>query len=230
MMPLSVKVCGVTNVHDAQRATECGATHLGLIFVASSPRWVTPDSARELGNWQRKKTMPLVGVFKDPSAEEVKHAIDTAKISLVQLHGKESVEFCRDLAGEHRLPLIKTIEIDPAVVDPLASLREQIARYAPVAQYFLFDKPKNSHDDAGTNWLATAMALLKQATPFPLPYFFAGGLNAGNVAAVISELQPFGVDVASGIESRPGVKDLEKMQDFFQAAHRHNAASEGVRS
>ncbi len=193
-MSLSVKVCGVTNLTDAELATECGATYLGLIFVASSPRRVSPAVAQELGNWQSQTSMPLVGVFKDPSTEELNSAIRTAKISLIQLHGKESVAFCRSID----LPLIKTIEINPGANNALAYLRQEIARYAPVAQYLLFDKPKA--DGAGANWLASAVSLLKQAAPIPLPYFFAGGLNAGNVAGVVSKLQPFGVDVASGIE------------------------------
>jgi phosphoribosylanthranilate isomerase len=165
-------------------------------------------------------------VFKDPSSDEVRNAIGNAKLAMVQLHGRESVEFCRSIS----LPLIKTIEISPGAADALDSLRQQIALYAPVAQYLLFDKPKDASGANSTNsaaWLPSAIRLLKQAGPIPVPYFFAGGLNTDNVSAVVAQLEPFGVDVASGIESKPGTKDSEKMRQFLDCALRQNEASSG---
>jgi phosphoribosylanthranilate isomerase len=148
---------------------------------------------------------------------------------MIQLHGQESVEFCQSM----RLPLIKTIEINPGAADALDSLRQQIALYAPVAQYLLFDKPKEASGAKSTDgaaWLSSAIHLIKQAAPIPLPFFFAGGLNADNVSDVIAQLEPFGVDVASGIERQPGAKDLEKMRAFFRSALQQNEASGGIRS
>jgi phosphoribosylanthranilate isomerase len=75
MMPVSVKVCGITNLHDAERATEYGAAYLGLIFVSSSPRCVSAAALEELGKWQTNEPIKLVGVFKDPSSDEVRNAI-----------------------------------------------------------------------------------------------------------------------------------------------------------
>ncbi|HEY9717588.1 MAG TPA: phosphoribosylanthranilate isomerase [Trichormus sp.] len=225
-MPVSVKVCGITNLHDAECATEYGAAYLGLIFVSSSPRCVSAAALEELVKWQTNKPIKLVGVFKDPSSDEVRHAIINAKLAMVQLHGRESVEFCQSIG----LPLIKTIEICPGAADALESLRQQIALYAPVAQYLLFDKPKEAGSAKsvdGAGWMSSAIDLIKQVGPIPVPYFFAGGLNADNLSDVVAQLEPFGVDVASGIESRPGTKDLEKMQAFLHCALRQNEASSG---
>lgn len=235
MMAVCVKVCGITNIEDAEQAVECGASYLGLIFVAASPRCIPPEAAKDFAGWQEKRPTPLVGVFKDPSLSQVRSAMDLAPISFVQLHGHESVEFCRSID----LPVIKTIEIDPHAADALAALRRQMAVYSPVAQHFLFDKPKdfgkvgagaaatNDLASSAADWLFSAVTLLQQAMPVPLPFFFAGGLNAGNVAQVIAQLQPFAVDVASGIEARPGAKDLGKMQAFFQSALQHSAEAPG---
>jgi len=211
------KICGITNIDDAKSALELGADFLGLIFVSSSPRHVTPEAAKEISELRRvHPTKKIVGVFKDATLDEIESAADLCDFDLVQCHGKETPEFCRAVSK----PVIKVIEIEGAHSPARANfLREVMAQYGSSVECFLFDRPKSMKDD--DTWLEGAVATLEEigfdSRPDSVaPYFFAGGLDSESIKSVISRLKPFAVDVASGVESAPGRKDLNKLRAFLE--------------
>ena len=202
-MQTQVKICGLTNVADALAAAGAGADMIGLMFYEASPRRVTLAQAAEIS-----RALPpfvlRVGVFVNPEEALVSRAIAECNLSLLQFHGDESSAFCTRFG----LMSLKAFRIRDA------------ASLAPLAEYqtdaFLLD----AYSPAGLggtgekfNWeLAVA------ARRYGKPIFLAGGLTPENVAAAVTQVRPFAVDVSSGVESAPGRKDVAKMRAFIQAA------------
>lgn len=216
-MLTKAKICGITNVADARSAIELGADFLGLIFVSSSPRSVTPDAAKEICELRLVyPTIKIVGVFKDAPLEEIKSAVDLYSFDFVQCHGSETPEFCRAISTS----VIKVIEIDGAhCAERGKALLDVISQYRSSVECFLYDRPKYMKDD--DTWLEGAVATLQAINCDPgadliVPYFFAGGLDASSVKSVVARLKPFAVDVASGVEAAPGRKDLNKVRAFLE--------------
>ena len=211
-----VKICGITNIQDARDAVASGADYLGFIFAEESPRHIAPELAiaiiRELSGQVR-----TVGVFRDGSPEFVEHVVRRAGLDYVQLHGSESPEFCRSI----QTPIIKVIEIEDSI--SAAELEKKISAYLSCVRYLLFDRPK---DFPFTTWLEDAVKMIQLQTLSE--YFFAGGLTPQNVGAVLEQIQPFAVDVASGTELSPGKKDRDKMIQFCSAVQKRNDLENGV--
>jgi len=198
-----IKICGITNLEDALLAAELGAQALGFIFYPKSPRSIKPDAARDI----IKSLPPLVlsvGVFVDEEAEVVRDVAARVGLDWVQLHGKESPEYCRVLGRR----VIKGFRIrDHNSLTALPSYRDAV-------QAFLLDayRPGTPGGTGETfDWEVARRA--KELGPVIL----AGGLTAANVAQAIKIAQPAGVDVASGVEAAPGKKDPEKLRAFFKA-------------
>lgn len=199
--PVRVKICGVTRLEDALAAVRLGADALGFNFWPRSKRFIAPEAAREIV----RRLPPLVvtvGVFVDPSHEEVLRAVEASGVQVAQLHGDEPPALCAAL----RLPVVKAIRVRDA-----ASL-EALARY-PVAG-FLLDSATPGYGGSGQafDWALAAAAAAAR------PVILAGGLEPGNVAEAVRVVRPYAVDVASGVEAAPGVKDLERMRRFIEAA------------
>lgn len=196
----AVKICGISNLADAEKSVELGAAFLGFIF-AESPRKIDPAELRPI----RKKLegrVKLVGVFKNQDFRYINDIAETCKLDFVQLHGNEDANFCAQIAH----PIIKAIELEPEKVFP------DLSSYCVHA--FLFDRPKQySKED---NWLNLIVEKFRAQIRDWQPFFIAGGLNAANLQMAIS-LGPYGVDLASGVEAEPGIKDHEKLEQFFQA-------------
>lgn len=206
-----IKVCGVTRLEDAAAAVENGAEYIGLIFVASSPRKTDLDTAKVIVS-NLNGAAKFVGVFQNNSIEEIKQITKSVPLNFVQFHGQESPDFCQ-LAG---LPAIKTIEIQHNVTDMREFIRAEIDRYSQHVQYVLFDRPKNNSDN---NWLPKSINLLKEMADELPDYFFGGGLNARNIELALT-IDPYAIDVASGIESAPGIKDYDLMKLFCRTISR----------
>ncbi|MFZ5453949.1 MAG: phosphoribosylanthranilate isomerase [Thermodesulfobacteriota bacterium] len=196
-----IKICGITNLEDALLAAELGADALGFIFYPPSPRSVTPDAAQAIIA-QLPPLVTTVGVFVDEAAARVKELAGAVGLDWVQLHGLETPEYCRALDRR----VIKVFRIQDA-----ASL-ERLKDYQGAAQAFLLDTYKKGQV-GGTgetfNWDLAIEA--KQNGPIIL----AGGLTPENVAQAIAFVQPWAVDVASGVEASPGKKDPENLRAFF---------------
>jgi phosphoribosylanthranilate isomerase len=198
-MPVRVKICGITNAKDAEMAVEAGADALGFIFVAGTPRYIDLDAAREIVNDLPPFVSP-VGVFADHPVEEVERVMDRCGFRTVQLHGSEAPEYCRHLA----VSVIKTFRVKSGGPPP------------PFEAYrvhaFLLDTFVEGR--LGGTGQTFPLEVASSAKAFGR-VIIAGGLNPDNVAQVIREVHPYAVDVSSGVESKPGRKDPQKLRDFI---------------
>jgi phosphoribosylanthranilate isomerase len=198
-----VKICGITNSGDALLAAELGAHALGFIFYKKSPRSVTPDKARRIIG-QLPPFVATVGVFVDEDAAAVREIASLAGLDWVQLHGRESPDYCCSLGRR----VIKGFRVKGE------EIYAQLTEYQGAAQAFLLDayKPGKPGGTGETfNWEIARQ--VKKCGPIIL----AGGLNPDNVAEAIRIAQPAAVDAASGVEAAPGKKDPEKLRAFFEA-------------
>jgi len=221
---MHIKICGITNKKDALHAVREGASHIGLIFVAASPRRADRKEARSIINALAKKAL-VVGVFQNQSAEEIIEIALETEIDMIQLHGDENADFCREITSRLERPIIKTIIVESSEEAGQEALTQKLqnklspflAPDAPVS-YLLFDRIKG---DKNPEWLADALlqiaSLKKDRLTWP-PYFFAGGLNAGNLAEIFKAIKPDGVDIASGVEVSPGIKDPTLVSAFIDGA------------
>ena len=201
-MKTQVKICGLTSVADAVAAAEAGADMIGLMLYAGSPRHISLAQAAEIS-----RALPpfvlKVGVFVNPEEALVSRAIAECHLSLLQFHGDEPSEFCTQFG----LMSMKALRVKDA--ESLAALEH----YATDA--FLLDAySKSGLGGTGEkfNW-----DLAVEAQKFGKPIFLAGGLTSENVAAAVRQVRPFAVDVSSGVESAPGIKDAAKVRAFIEA-------------
>jgi phosphoribosylanthranilate isomerase len=193
-------------------AVAAGADGLGFIFVEQSPRLVEPDMVRAITE-ELPPFVDRVGVFLDEEIEVIKEIIHYCHLTLVQLHGSESPEYCSKISSQ----VIKTFSIRPE------SDSEELAAYADAASGFLLD---TYHKDmAGGTGKAFDWKLVEQVKP-PGPVILAGGLTPENVGEAIRQVKPFAVDVNSGVEYQPGRKDSDKLKNF---AHEVRKADEQAR-
>lgn len=205
-MKTRLKICGLTRLEDARYCAAAGADYLGFIQYEGSPRYLPPEAAREIVEWLYGPE--TVGVFVDADAAEVNRVAALAGFDLVQLHGDETPDVC---AAVER-PVIKAFRVHPD--DNADTLRARIEPYLPHIRYALLDTASaTAHGGTGETFDWTVAAGVAR----DVPLFLAGGLNAGNVARAIAEVHPFAVDVSSGVESAPGVKDLDLLAAFFEA-------------
>jgi phosphoribosylanthranilate isomerase len=203
-----IKFCGMTRAGDVRLASELGADAVGFVFAEGSPRRVHPEEARAM----RIALAPLVdavAVFRDNGAEDVREVVKQVRPSLLQFHGDEDDAFCRGFG----VPYIKAV---PMGGD--ADWRHAIAlqvRY-PTAAAFLFDSHGNSVDGGSGrtfDWSRIPDGLNK-------PVMVAGGLSSDNVFDAVTASLPWGVDVVSGVESAPGMKDGDRMRRFVEEVRR----------
>ena len=202
----AVKICGNTNLRDAEMAADLGAWAVGMIFFPPSPRRCSDDAAIEIAAALRRR-VELVGVFVNAQLEEVVARADRVGLTLLQLHGDEGPVFCAEVARSTGCRVIKARQIRSA-----ADLQAMEPFHT---DYHLLDAP---HDDlrGGTGRRFDWELVAQRRSPAPL--IVSGGLNAENVAEAIDATRPFGVDVASGVEAEPGRKDPAKLQAFMTAA------------
>lgn len=196
-----VKICGVTRLEDALAAVLLGADALGFNFWAGSKRYLPPAQARAIVQ-RLPPFVTAVGVFVDPTREEVARAVDASGVSMAQLHGRESPELCLSMP----VPVLKAIQVHD--VHALA----QLASYE--VRGFVLDTPTPGHGGSGKtfDWSLVGEAARE------IPIVLAGGLTPDNVGEAVRMVGPWAVDVASGVESAPGVKDPDRMRRFIEAA------------
>ena len=203
---MRVKFCGITNLDDAAEAVRLGAWAIGLIHFDGSPRYVESGVAAEIGAAYRRKC-EVVGVFVNPTLEEVGRAVEDAGLTMVQLNGAEGASFCTEVARRTGAKVIKAVHV--------ASAADIHAAEAYRTDFHLFDRRGRGL------WGGTGESFdweLLRGHRSEVPALLAGGLRPDNVAAAISIAHPYAVDVASGVESRPGRKDHAAMGAFFEAA------------
>lgn len=204
-MRTRIKFCGLTRPGDVRLAVELGVDALGFVFAAASPRRVALDQAEGL----RQVVPPLVdtvALFMDNPGSEIDAAIRLLRPSLLQFHGSEDDAFCRSFG----LPFIKTVPMGEGAA-PAALARK---RYPSASAFLLDGHGPGQPGGRGERFDWTTIPALGR------PVFLAGGLSPANVGQAIREAHPFAVDVSSGIESAPGTKDGEKMQQFVDEVRR----------
>jgi phosphoribosylanthranilate isomerase len=212
---LAIKLCGMTLPQDVDAAITAGATHIGLILVPHTPRAVSIKQATRLSQQisdtsDRQKPVKRVGVFKDQPLANVQAIAASIGLDVIQLHGSEPESYCAKL--QERWPVIKVFS-----PQNLSS----VMRYAPFIQTALMDMPKNETSDC----LSWHTALAEATRELTVPWWLAGGLTADNMGQILNLYAgltphpnpPCGVDVASGIEQSPGVKDTQLINRFIAA-------------
>ena len=199
-LQIKVKICGMTQLKDALFAVEQGVDAVGFIFYKKSPRAVTMKTVREIIT----KLPPLVdtvGVFVNESAERLNKIADYCGLDLVQLHGEESPAFCRKI---HRR-VIKAFR-----VKDLQSIK-QLEKF-PVSGFLLDTFSDDLHGGTGKTFDWNLALPAKKMGPVIL----AGGLTPRNILQAVRQVRPYGVDVCSGVEKSPGIKDFEKVRAFLK--------------
>ncbi|MBL9126390.1 MAG: phosphoribosylanthranilate isomerase [Verrucomicrobiales bacterium] len=203
-MAIRVKICGITTLDDALAAAEAGADALGFMFYPPSPRAMRPDQVRRIVE-SLPPFVARVGVFVNADLAQIRAVAAEAGIDTVQLHGKESADFCRGLAP---MPVMKAFRMEGP--GTLATLEA----YSGCA-WLLDSYVAGVFGGTGQtfNWDLACEAVRRGGR-----VVLAGGLTPDNVARAVAAVSPYGVDVSSGVESAPGRKDAAKLRDFIQAA------------
>ena len=210
-MPPTVKICGLSTPETLDTALQEGAEMVGFVFFPPSPRHISLEIAGELGR-QAKGRAVKVALTVDADNATLANIVETLRPDILQLHGRESVARLRDIKQNFGLPLMKAIPV--ATAADLAPL----SGYAAVADRILFDAraPKDATRPGGLG--AVFDWHLLEKLDLGLPFMVSGGLNAGNVAEALRVTRAGGVDVSSGVECVPGLKDPDMIRDFIRAA------------
>jgi phosphoribosylanthranilate isomerase len=217
-MPLQVKVCGLTEAECLQQAVSLGAAYVGFIFFPPSPRFVPPERAGELAALVEGGTQ-TVGVLVDASDEFIDHILSWVPLDVLQLHGHETPERVAGLATRTGLKVMKAIRVEGSQdLEPLPA-------YAEAADMILFDaKPPRDAAWPGGHGLPFDWRLLEDID-IGKPWALAGGLGTDNLEAAVRLVHPPIVDVSSGVEASPGIKDPRKLEAFLKKAADLAAAS-----
>lgn len=200
-----IKICGITNLDDARAAVDAGADALGFNFYARSPRYLAPAAAREIIG-QLPESVEYVGVFvNEDSPDAVARMVKEASVTAVQLHGEEGPEFCRALKN---FKVIKALRVHE-------NYAPEDARQFEVEAILLDAYCPQARGGTGRRFDWT---LARRTRELVGKLYLAGGLTPENVAEAISLVQPYAVDVCSGVEAAPGLKDHARMRAFVAAA------------
>jgi phosphoribosylanthranilate isomerase len=209
---MKIKFCGITRIEDAREAARLGAWAIGLNHWAESPRRCDPGTAVEISA-ELRRAVAIVGVFVNATLDELARAAEDESLAMLQLHGDEGPDFCREAARRTGCKVIKGVRVRSAA--------DVLGAEAFRTDYHLFDAHRaGTPGGTGESFDWELVGARRSAVPAIL----AGGLRPDNVADAISVARPDAVDVASGIEAAPGIKDHELMQAFA-----HNAGQAAAR-
>jgi phosphoribosylanthranilate isomerase len=193
-----VKICGITRAEDAKAAVDAGANAVGFVFWPGSPRFIDPYRARAIA----RRLPPLVtpvGLFVNQPRDYVRGVASLVRLGAVQLHGDETPEFAASIDW----PVIKALPLERAGAWPVETTLLLDAH----------DPVRRGGTGQTIDWRAAATIATTRRV------LLAGGLNAENVAEAVARVRPFGIDVSSGVERSPGVKDHDRITELFEALH-----------
>lgn len=222
-MSLAVKICGLSKRDTLEVALDAGADMVGFVFFEASPRHVDLGTARELGRQVSGRAVK-VALTVDADDATLENCIEALQPGLLQLHGSESVARVRDIKQKFGLPVMKAIPVGTAA--DLAGL----PGYGAVSDRILFDAraPKEATRPGGLgvpfDWH------LLETIKLDVPFMVSGGLTIGNVAEAIRVTHAGGVDISSGVESAPGVKDPDMIRAFIRAAREAESMSTNLKA
>jgi len=194
-----VKVCGITRREDAAAAVDAGARALGFVFWPKSPRFVDPFHARAIVA-QLPPFVTAVGLFVNQPHEYVTGVASLVRLGAVQLHGDESIAFAESL----RQPVIRALTLGDRIDEWPTRMRVLLDAHDP---------DRRGGTGQTINWTAAAVVATSR------PILLAGGITPENVAEAVARVRPFGIDVSSGVEHSPGIKDHNKIRALFEALH-----------
>jgi len=220
-MSFLLKVCGMTLPEQVEAIDALGVDLLGFIFAKKSPRYVTPEHVAGIARGNAKR----VGVFVEQDADEVCSIMETAKLDYAQLHGNQDETFCRAVGPQRVIRVFwpqryagalaaqagETVSAPGSGDTALEALERDMARYADLCAFMLLDSG-TSGGGHGASLDFAALARLKA----PRPWLLAGGLSPDNAALAVAQARPAGLDVNSGVESAPGVKNIQAIERVIQ--------------
>jgi phosphoribosylanthranilate isomerase len=218
-----VKICGIKTLKDALAAIQAGADYLGFNFYPKSVRFIEKSACAEITSLLKREhpQIKLVGVFVNSPVDEIKDILQTCHLDLAQLHGDETPEMLSAFNGKafKAIRLSSTESAEASVypfIQSVANIRYPLQQFALSPAMLIDAAVKGVYGGSGVtaDWTAAA----KLAKKYPL--LLAGGLTPENVADAVRQVQPWGVDVASGVESAPGEKDAGKMEKFVKEVKR----------
>ena len=217
-MKLDIKICGLKTPEAVDHAVALGATHVGFIFFSKSPRHIEPADAGRLADRVRGRAK-IVSVSVDADNDDLDELVSMIRPDILQLHGRESPDRVLTVKAVTGLPVWKALSISEA--DDL----DRIDDYDGIADRFLFDakKPKNSELPGG-NGVSFDWNLLRGLSE-RVDYMLSGGLDKDNIGEALRIARPGGIDLSSGVESSPGVKSLDMMDEFFAAVRAARATA-----
>lgn len=215
-MKTQVKICGLKTAEAAERAVALGASHVGFIFFPKSPRNIEPDDAGRIADRIRGQAK-IVAVTVNADNDELDEIVSALNPDILQLHGSEDAERLLTVKAIYGLPVMKAFSVREA------SDLEKIDAYIGIADRFLFDaKPPKGSELPGGNGVSFDWKLL-DALDGSVDYMLSGGLNADNIGEAMAQTSARAIDISSGVESAPGVKDLKLMESFFNAVRQAEA-------
>jgi len=204
-MSIKIKICGITNAQDAEAAVAAGADALGFVFYAQSPRYIEPTVAKRIIA-QLPPFVLSVGVFVNQDQETIRNMYNECGLAFAQLHGDETPAFCESLGR----PVLRALRLrDRGSLLALAEYKGRMGVRGFVVDAF-------SAEAYGGTGQTVDWSLAREVAK-AAPILLAGGLTPGNVQEAVQQVQPYGVDVSSGVEERPGKKDHEKIRAFIRA-------------
>ncbi|MCB9958011.1 MAG: phosphoribosylanthranilate isomerase [Rhodospirillaceae bacterium] len=210
-MRVDVKICGLTSPEALAAAIDSGARYVGLVFYPPSPRAVGLEVAAELARMV-PTGVRAVGLFVDPTDEALEATVRSVPLDMLQLHGHETPERVAAIRARFAMPVMKAVRVaEPADLD-------HVPAHAAVADRLLFDAkpPQNVAALPGGNGIPFDWSILS-GRHWPVPWMLSGGLTVDNVGQALAETGAAAVDVSSGVEARPGVKDPAKIAAFMRA-------------
>ena len=211
IMTTPVKICGLKDPENLQAAIDNGARYVGFVFYEPSPRHVTFDIA-----WNLARAVPTgvrsVGLFVNPTDEQIERILTGVQLDMVQLHGDETPQRVAEIKAKYKMPVMKAIRVATA-----ADL-DQLEEFEAAADWLLFDAKADGDDKTmmGGTGHSFDWNILKGRTPTK-PWMLSGGLTADNVADALKTLSPTALDISSGVEITRGQKDAAKIAEFMTA-------------
>jgi len=214
---LEIKICGLSTLEAVDAVIEGGATHMGLIFFEKSPRHVSLEVAQELSKYAGDR-IKKIAVSVDADDRYLDQIIDHVKPDMLQLHGAETPERVSAVKARYGLPVMKVI-----AVRDISDL-DKLEKYTGIADRFLFDaKPPKGSVLPGGNGVAFDWEIMDHV-PDNVPYMLSGGLDAANIHEAMEKSGAKAIDVSSGVESSPGIKDAKLIADFLSVLNCHTAS------
>lgn len=212
-MTPDVKICGLKTADAVETALRCGASHLGFIFFEKSPRNIAPAIAGELAAAAAGRAQ-TVAVTVNAGDQELALIVGAMRPDMLQLHGNETPDRVAELKRQFGLPVMKAFAVREAADIAAAN------SYRDIADQFLFDaKPPRGSELPGGNGVSFDWQLLRMLDP-DMNYMLSGGLNATNIGEALSQAQPPAIDISSGVETAPGIKDVTLIEQFFRAVEK----------